>query len=360
MGRKKGQGAHWRPWIASALNRRGTTDALNLSDFDVLYDLPAGEADTKKVGAMCTHTIKAGNSLEVYACPVTKLDSGARRERRRRKTSTAQALVNQRNAQLRFMRLAEANFTPRDYVVTLTWANPAEDPGLVNLRDMQRAYDAAGVPWEMEDAHRAWKNYLNRVKRLERKRGGDPKEVKYICVIESGKEPPCGGLPPRYHIHGIIHAPSLLHEEIKALWPFGFERCDRFGKEYDGAMRLARYLTKQKRYERRWSHSRNLKEPVETVSYRKVSRRRAARIAADVMRDGRTILEKLYPGYRIVEGPRVRYSDYAAGAYIYARMYRKPPSDGPKPPPAGLCDHSRERGRGAEKAAPRRISGAGG
>lgn len=351
MGRKKGKRAQWRPWIASGAKRRGTTDTLKLCDFDTLYDLPAGEIGEKAVGAVRTHTIIAGNSLEVYACPVTKLDSGARRERRRRETSPAQALVNQRNAQLHFMRLAEANFTPDDTVVTLTWAYPAEDPGLVNLMDMQRAYDAAGVPWELEGAHRAWKNYMNRIKRLEKKRGGNPAEVRYIFVIESGKDPPGGGLPPKYHIHALIHAPSLLREEVKALWPFGFVRCDRFDKAHDGAMRLARYLTKQRRYERQWGHSRNLKQPIEKVSYRRISRSRAARIAADVMRDGRAILKEIYPGYRIVEGPRVRFSDFAAGAYIYARMYRDPPS---------LCNHAAKHGRGAEMAAPRRVSGPGG
>ena len=59
------------------------------------------------------------------------------------------------------------------------------------------------------------------------------------------------------------------------------------------------------------------------VSDRKVSRRRLALLAEDIMRDGRAILEKLYPGYRVAEPPIVRFSDFVAGAYIYARMRRR-------------------------------------
>jgi hypothetical protein len=41
------------------------------------------------------------------------------------------------------------------------------------------------------------------------------------------------------------------------------------------------------------------------------------------MRDGKDILEKLYPEYRLEEVPVVKYSDFVAGAYIYARMRRR-------------------------------------
>jgi hypothetical protein len=46
-------------------------------------------------------------------------------------------------------------------------------------------------------------------------------------------------------------------------------------------------------------------------------------IASDVRMEGRAILEKLYPGYRIMELPRVSYSDFMPGAFIYARMRRR-------------------------------------
>ena len=48
-----------------------------------------------------------------------------------------------------------------------------------------------------------------------------------------------------------------------------------------------------------------------------------ARIAADVQRDGVVILEALYPGYKVVELPDVKYSDFGPGCYIYARMRKR-------------------------------------
>lgn len=296
---------------------------MSIPDYEILYDLPAGEYDQRVIGGIQSKTIRAGTSLEVICTPITRVDAGAKREAVRRKSTPAQQRLNQRNTQLRIMRLAECNFTREDYFVTLTWEYPAEDPGMANAEDMAAAYEAAGVPWEMEGAARAWTNYINRVRRREKKLGGDPKAVRYIDVIESGKDNPMGGLPAKYHIHALIHAPSLTDLDLKDLWPYGFTRCDRIDMEHEGAERLSKYLTKQRRYERRWGHSRNLVEPVETVSCRKVSRRRAAKVAEDVRQYGREIFERLYPGYRCVEFPEVRYSDFVAGARIYARMRRR-------------------------------------
>ena len=52
---------------------------------------------------------------------------------------------------------------------------------------------------------------------------------------------------------------------------------------------------------------------------------RAALIAADVQANAREILEAIYPGYRL-ENAEVKYSDFVAGAYIYARLRRRTPS----------------------------------
>lgn len=297
-----------------------STTTIRPAGYEILYDLPAGEYDQRAVGGIQTTTIHAGTSLEVICYPITRVDAGAKREAARRRSTPAQQRLNQRNTQLRIMRLAECNFTAMDYFVTLTWAYPAEDPGMTNLEDMQRAYEDAGVPEDIEGAARAWTNFLNRLKRRARRQGGDPAGVKYIHVIESGKDHPGGGLPAKYHIHALIHAPGLTDLDLKALWPHGFTRCDRIDMEHEGAERLSKYLTKQRRYERRWGHSRNLREPEVRVSCRKVSRRRTARVAEDVRQYGREIFEALYPGYRCVEFPEVRYSDFVAGARIYARM----------------------------------------
>ena len=71
------------------------------------------------------------------------------------------------------------------------------------------------------------------------------------------------------------------------------------------------------------THSRNLKIVQPRVSDRKVSRRRLARLASNLLADAREITEKLYPGYMLAEPPKVRFSDYVAGAYVYLRMRRR-------------------------------------
>lgn len=140
-------------------------------------------------------------------------------------------------------------------------------------------------------------------------------------IEEGAKELPLG-LPPKYHIHMILEAEGLDRGEIEALWPFGYVQCTRFDVKRDGAARLASYLTKNKRCGRWVSHSRNLKRPEAKVSDRRMSRRRARRVAEDVLYAGREIFEKLYPGYRLMATPRVTYSDFMPGCYIYCRMRR--------------------------------------
>jgi len=57
-----------------------------------------------------------------------------------------------------------------------------------------------------------------------------------------------------------------------------------------------------------------------TTSDSKISRRRAAQIAADVRANAWEVFAKVYPGYRLVEQPVVQTSDFVAGGYIYAKL----------------------------------------
>jgi hypothetical protein len=292
-------------------------------DYEILYDLPAGRYEGAGISGIRTKTVRSGALLEVMAYPIAPVSQAAKREARRRHTGPAQEKLNARNAQRHMERLIEANFTQMDHVVTLTYAYPAADWGMASLDMLQAAYERAGVPWDIEAAARDYRNFMARLRRAEKRAGGDPKAVKHLYVIESGKEPEGGGLPCKYHIHAVIHAPSLLPEQIRDIWGKGFTRCDRLELRYGGAARLSKYMTKQRRYERRWGHSRGMIMPTVTVSDRKMSRRRAARVASDVMAYGRTIFEAMYKGYACAEDPVVTYSDFRPGAYIYARMRRR-------------------------------------
>lgn len=295
---------------------------MRLKDYEILYDLPAGEYDETAVGGIRTRTIRAGDTLEVECYPIARVIYEKRAEARQKRTPLAMARLNQRNTQRRMARLIDQNFTPADYVFTGTYAYPAEDMGFASIDGMQDLYLRDGLPWEIDRVKRDVVNFIQRVKRRVKRRGGDPKAVKYLYVVESGRDPG-NGLPPRFHWHGVIHAPGLTSDELKALWDRGFTRCDRLDLEHGGADRLSKYLTKQRRYERTWGHSRNLKEPDIRTSDRKVSRRRAALVARDVMQYGRQVFEAIYPGYRCEEPVEVHFSDIVPGAYIYARLRRR-------------------------------------
>lgn len=298
------------------------TDAAN---YEILYDKPEGEYNAAELGGIRTRSIRAGESLEIEAFPIVRIDDGARRERQKRRSSRWQEEINLRNTRKRMRRLAEHNFDERDYLWTGTYTYPTYAPGFGNYEDVLSEMAENGCPEDDKAVRRDMKNFLRRIKRRVKALGGDEKEVKYIYVIESTREPRDGDprpLPAHYHIHAILHAPGLSREELEKLWNKGYSNTKLLDFSRNGLAALTRYLTKQRRCMRRWEHSRNLREPDERISNRKISRRRAAQIAADVQYRGKEIFESLYPGYRLEEA-EVRYSDFVAGAYIYARMRRR-------------------------------------
>lgn len=296
------------------------------TDYEILFDLPQGEYDGRGLDGVRTLTWRAGSSLEIACFPIAKLSREARREAKRRRTSPAMARINARNTERHIIRLIEANFREREAaVVTGTYAYPTADYGMCDLEELTGIYRERRLPWEMERVRMDVRNWLAKLRRRVVKVGGDPRAFKWLVRIEEGKDPPGVALPPRFHFHAVVEGPGLDGETVKALWEekHGRAHVDPLRLKDDGAGQLARYFCKQKSGGRWWSHSRNLKIVQPTVSDRKVSRRRLARVAADIMRDGRDILENLYPGYRLVEKPVVRYSDFVPGAYLYARMRRR-------------------------------------
>ena len=300
---------------------------MNLSDYDILFDLPSGEYNGQGIDGVRTTTWRAGRSLEVVCYPITRITREAKREAKRRRTTDSMAKINARNTERHMMRMIEANFTPEAAVVTGTYAYPAQgDYAMMDVKAMAEEYADRKLPWEMERVRMDVRNWLNRLRRIVVKRGGEPaREFKWLVRVEEGKEPPMPGIPAKFHFHAIVEGPGLDAETVKALWEekHGRAHVDPLRLKDDGAAGLTRYFCKQKSGGRWWSHSRNMKIVKPTVSDRRMSRRRLARVAADVKANGREIFEKLYPGYKLAEEPIVRYSDFVAGAYIYARMRRR-------------------------------------
>ncbi len=303
------------------------------SRYDILFDQAAGEYCAPRVGGIRTRTIRAGDSLELECYPLTRIGDAARAEYRRRTQRPWQAALNRKNAEKRVRRLLEANFTREDYAIHPTWDYNTFDRNAMSHDRAVEKWEALGLPFDEDEARRALTNYLLRIRRRMR-RAGTEKQLKYLYVMESTCEPrsaDANPMPAHYHFHMAIHAPGVSREELEDLWGHGYANTDRLDFHDNGLAALASYITKQNGIERldgssrklrRWGHSRNLKEPEVRVSDRKVSRRRAAMIAQDVQQYGREIFERLYPGYQCVEEPTVRYSDFIAGAYIFARLRR--------------------------------------
>ena len=302
----------------------GLTDAAK---YEILYDLPEGEYGETAVGGMRTKTIIAGDSLEVESFPLIRVDATAKTECRKRGTTPAQAALNLRNARKKLQRYAETNFTTEDYVLHPTFDYGFVDRSCTNTDDAIREWERLGYPMDEDAARRHMRNYIARIRRLIARKGGNPKDFKYIYVIESTKEPrpeEYNPLPPRYHYHMIVCSMGKLItiEELNALWQYGYTKAEPLDFRFNGLEGLCKYITKQRRFTRRWAHSKNLREPEIKVSDRKISRRRAAMIARDVQFNGREILEKIYPGYAL-EDVQVKFSDFVAGAYIYARLRKR-------------------------------------
>jgi hypothetical protein len=299
---------------------------LDTMKYEILFDLQEGEVDEKEIGGIRTKTIRAGDSLEVESFPITQVSAEAKREYRNRRSSKAQERLNLKNAQKRLRRLAETNFKPGDIVLHPTYNYGIIDRGFASVDSIRKDMETSGIPMDDEEARKKIKNFIAKIRRYIKRMGGDPKEFKYIYVIETTKEPrddDFNALPARYHYHMIISSLGILTAEaLQAMWTQGYVKAEPLDFRFNGIAGLCKYITKQRKFTRRWAHSKNLREPEEKTSNRRISRRRAAQIAADVQGNAREIFEKIYPGYALEEA-EVRYSDFVAGAYIYARMRRR-------------------------------------
>lgn len=262
------------------------------------YQLDGGHYQSKGVLLYRTRTIKAGDYLECEMYPVLALEHG-RREKRRGVTKAAQREINQRNAQKQLARLMNANFGRGDLLAHLT--------------------EAAGCT--EAQAQRDARNFIARLRTRFNRAG---KTLKYIYVIEETGEGP----RKRHHIHMALTGGVLSRDEIEALWHKGLSRVDRCQPQDKGLSGFAHYITQskatqEKLLKRKWACSKNLTKPAATVSSRKFSRRDAQKIAQDAESNAREIFERKYPGYRLVEQPAIRYSEWTAGAYIYAFLVKK-------------------------------------
>lgn len=256
-----------------------------------------GQQGTKGILLERTKTTRAGDYLECEIYPVILFNTG-NRQQRRQKSAEAIQKANRERARRSLERLLNANFGPGDLLVHLTMAQPGP------LSEMQRLV----------------RNYIGRLKYRARKAG---EEIRYVYVIETTGE----GERERHHVHMVLNGGWISRDDAEKLWHHGLSRADRAQEQHKGLAGFARYITQRKETQRRlmrrsWGASKGLRQPTVTVADKKFSRAAADKIARDVQGDARRIMERKYPGYRLIEQPTVRYSDVLPGCYIYAVMQR--------------------------------------
>ena len=270
--------------------------------FDVGAEPEAGLLDSYwreqpteiRVGRMGyrTRTIKAGPRLEVEIYPIFgRENSGRLRAAKKNLTPEAVQRNNEERSRRKLVQLIDANFTEKDYHVTLTYA---------------------GNPPSYEQARKDVKNFLRAVKRKREQRGLD--ELKYVYTIEDEQD----GKRKRIHIHAIMNG-GISREELEQIWGQGYANADNLQPDENGLEAIARYITKQQKNRRKWARSRNLKMPKVRTSDTKVSNARVRRLAVDFPNSAKEIMERLYPNYTHTR-TIMRFSDVVDGAYIRCVM----------------------------------------
>ena len=286
--------------------------------------------DHAEVGAYRTKATEAGEFLYIRCYPLISPKAAAeqsttlaeleeRRRRDRKLASRWNAWNNARRA-CELEQLVHAAFAPGDLHISCTYRTDEYGCG----RDAE---------FTREDAKRDVRNYIRRVRRLLKRHGCDLDGFWWLAVTVTKKRmaEAARPWPESHHHHILMHGvPNALRNAVEELWTHGYCNADRMRDSQEGLSAIAGYIARQEgsasgegRGDKSYSTSRNIPRPQVRTSERALSRRRVARIAAEVRTEGREILETLYPEYRLVEDAKVDVSDFTAGAYIYAKLRRK-------------------------------------
>ena len=283
------------------------------------------------VGGYRTKAVRAGEYLYISCYPLIgfntdraqkkKLEELANEGLKKAKIRLRYNRYNNKRRMLELEQMIHANFTHGDFHITCTYDMQDPDrPDLFEYIDRAQA---------MKDI----RNYLRRIKHMLKKHGCDLAEFRWVCVTvtKEGNPESMNPLPDRHHHHLLVHGiPEELRNEAERLWKFGYCNADRLQDSEKGFAAIAGYIARQENSyngenngRRSFSTSKNIIRPEVRTSDSKLSRRRAAMIAADCRFAGQEIFEKLFDGYRLVEEVKTDVSTFVAGAYIYAKLRRK-------------------------------------
>ena len=187
------------------------------------------------------------------------------RQRKVTETRPAQRKLNDKNSRKYFARLVNTNFVRADLSVDLT-------------------YDNENLPETRKEVYRDVRNYLNKLKRARTREGLPP--LKYIYVISNCDQ---YGNETRWHVHMFIN--KMNRDVVEEKWGKGYVNAARLQPTETGLTGKAMYVARQKKGERSWGASTNLKKPEAIVSDHKISKSQLEHMATRP--DDRQFIEKL-------------------------------------------------------------------
>ena len=235
--------------------------------------------------------VKCGQYMTVHIYPVYANGKKTRRARYK-PTTEVQAALNKKYSDEHLTNLINANFTSDDVKLELTF----EDEYL---------------PSDEVEADRHAVNFLRRVKRKLAKMG---KELKYVKKLERGSR------SGRYHLH-IVMTGGLSVKAIADEWaPLGYvRRIAPLMFDENGVSDLAAYFTKDRVGFKRYSCSRNLKQPEVIERTGRLSAKKVSKLAEDSA--NLSVFGDLYPGYKAA-AIDAKFNLLTQKDYIVAKFYR--------------------------------------
>lgn len=229
--------------------------------------------------------------IEIDLFPFCDLKYKPSRSGRQKVTTPKQKNLNDKKARRYFRLLAKSNFGSKDIHLTLSYSDDNK-------------------PDTPEAGERLLRNYLRRLKRLYKANG---KELKYIYVTEVSSK-------GRVHHHLLINN-GVDRDAVEKAWGLGWANSKRIQVEQGGIEALVCYLSKDPKGHKRYTSSRNLIKPLESVSDTKTSRKKFLQLTLwpEDCEDMQKHFEKEHPEYKLISVEKY-YNAITCEWYIRAKM----------------------------------------
>lgn len=213
--------------------------------------------------------VTANEYARVQMFPVRR--TAKKRGAKKKATSAVQAALNQKNAEKHLSDLLHLNFTPDDDEIGLD-------------------YDDCTRPESIEAALKEVKNFLLRLKRAwAKKTGKQAADFRYVIITERTST-------GKIH-HHCAFSGGMDVRELTQIWKNGRVHQRAFEFDENGLRALSHYMLKNRLSYRRWSASRNLKQPVQKTNDHRMTMKDLRYINEHPEDVG--FIEKKFPGWRV-------------------------------------------------------------